>query len=211
MKTKRKINFGWLFIATFVLILLIIFSYMSQQISRAKSDLTKKTNSYYALIIPALMMNQEEINQFLQMHDDVIAVNELGKEIADQHWQKIASEISPLFSDQTTSDRHKKAFEDLFIHMLESKNIILDANQKTTETSSIKWNMLGQVQITNYYETQYKFSEIADNEFSKLEPLQSSSPIITWEKSNGEWRIKQADWVIPYGLLNQSATGFGQY
>ncbi len=211
MKTKRKINFGWLFIATFVLILLIIFSYMSQQISRAKSDLTKKTNSYYALIIPALMMNQEEMNQFLQMHDDVIAVNELGKEIADQHWQKIASEISPLFSDQTTSDRHKKAFEDLFIHMLESKNIILDANQKTTETSSIKWNMLGQVQITNYYETQYKFSEIADNEFSKLEPLQSSSPIITWEKSNGEWRIKQADWVIPYGLLNQSATGFGQY
>lgn len=211
MKTKRKINFGWLFIATFALILLIIFSYMSQQISRAKSDLTKKTNSYYALIIPALMMNQEEMNQLLQMHDDVIAVNELGKEIADQHWQKIASEISPLFSDQTTSDRHKKAFEDLFIHMLESKNIILDANQKTTETSSIKWNMLGQVQITNYYETQYKFSEIADNEFSKLEPLQSSSPIITWEKSNGEWRIKQADWVIPYGLLNQSATGFGQY
>lgn len=211
MKTKRKINFGWLFIATFAIILLIIFSYLNLQVTKAKSDLTEKTNSYYALTIKAFMMDQEEINQYLQVQDDATAVNQLAKEIADQHWKIISQEITPLFSDETTIARHKKAFEDLFSQMLTGKNIITDANQKITETSSIKWNMLGQIKITNYYETQYKFSEITDDEMLKLEPLQSASPVITWEKSKGEWKIKQADWVIPYALINQAESVFDQY
>lgn len=204
MKVKKKINYGWIFMLICLIILSSCFFIKNHQMNQEKNSLLESSNQYYKMMTDAFTLNSSEVEMLKKIPADAEKeIKSFAEKTAQDHWAAIASQITPLFIDQQTCERHAKAFQDLFIANIENQLILMNVEISTDEKPTFSWNLLNEIKIMSYYRLTCKFDDQLSNEFSKNATTQYANDEIIWEKTENGFKISKAGW-----LVKQSIDGF---
>ncbi len=198
IKRKKKINFGFIFLLSFIAILLAIFCIKNNQVNQIHSTLGKQGQQFQKKTIEALIFSSDEISKIQNAEGDEKLLNEIIDDMAENHWRKLSSEIKPMLADETLLENQKKSLKALIEKSILSQKYIVNYNYESLG-SEINWNLLGRIKVTNNADIEFIFDE--DVGYTSNGSYYNQSEIY-WIKSNDNWKIVQSPIIIPDEFWN---------
>lgn len=198
IRRQKKINFGFIFLLSFITVLFIIFFIKNNQVNQIRSTIEKQSQQFQQKNIEALILSSDDISKIQAAGKDQEKLSQIIDDITERQWQKLSSEIKPMFADETLFENQKNSLRGLIERSILSQKYVINYKYQNQNTEC-NWNLLGQIKVTNNVDIEFIF----DKDIGFLPNGSYYNQLETcWIKIDGNWKISQSPIIFPNEFWN---------